>query len=465
MDDSTLKRSALLVACLASFLTPFMSSSLNVALPSIGGEFQMDAVLLSWVPTSFLLAASMFLVPFGRLADIHGRKKIFSYGVAIFTLSSLWCGLASNGFILIAGRVLQGLGGAMMFGVGVAILTSVFPAGERGRVLGINSAAVYIGLSIGPFIGGYLTHEFGWRSIFMVNIPLGILISIILSWKLKGEWAEAGGAKLDIAGTILYSLSLIGIMYGFSRLPDSAGWLLLLAGAASLAFFIRLESNAVSPMLDVRLFRENRVFGFSNLAALINYSATFAVGFLLSLYLQYARGLTPQQAGLVLVAQPLVMAIGSPYAGRLSDRIEPRIVASTGMSLIAAGLLVFVFLTPATPLWVIVTALFVLGSGFALFASPNTNAVMSSVERKRYGVASGTLATMRMTGQMLSIGIAMLIFALVVGRVQIRPDNMDKFITSVNIAFGVFSLSCVGGVFASLARGTIRGAGPPPTPP
>jgi MFS family permease len=341
----------------------------------------------------------------------------------------------------------------------------VFPAGERGRVLGINSAAVYIGLSIGPFIGGYLTHEFGWRSIFMVNIPLGILISIILSWKLKGEWAEAGGAKLDIAGTILYSLSLIGIMYGFSRLPDFAGWLLLLAGAASLAFFIRLESNAVSPMLDVRLFRENRVFGFSNLAALINYSATFAVGFLLSLYLQYARGLTPQQAGLVLVAQPLVMAIGSPYAGRLSDRIEPRIVASTGMSLIAAGLLVFVFLTPATPLWVIVTALFVLGSGFALFASPNTNAVMSSVERKRYGVASGTLATMRMTGQMLSIGIAMLIFALVVGRVQIRPDNMDKFITSVNIAFGVFSLSCVGGVFASLARGTIRGAGPPPTPP
>jgi MFS family permease len=353
----------------------------------------------------------------------------------------------------------------MMFGVGVAILTSVYPAGERGRVLGINSAAVYIGLSVGPFIGGYLTHQFGWRSIFLINVPLGIFISFVIAWKLKGEWAEAEGAKLDIAGTILYSLSLIGVMYGFSRLPDSSGWLLLLVGAAALALFIRLEATTVSPMLDVRLFHQNRVFGFSNLAALINYSATFAVGFLLSLYLQYARGLTPQQAGLVLVAQPLVMAIGSPYAGRLSDRVEPRIVASAGMSLIAVGLLVFAFLTTTTPLWVIITALFVLGFGFALFASPNTNAVMSSVERKLYGVASGTLATMRLTGQMLSIGIAMLIFALVVGRVQISPDNMDQFITSVNIAFGVFSLSCVGGVFASLARGKVRGTGLPLLPP
>ena len=455
MRDTVIQRSALLVASLSSFLTPFMSSSLNVALPRIGSEFGMDAVLLSWVPTSYLLAAAMFLVPFGRMADIHGRKRIFSYGVVLYTLASLLCAIAPGGIFLIGSRILQGIGGAMMFGIGVAILTSVFPSDQRGRVLGMNAAAVYVGLSVGPFVGGYLTQQFGWRAIFLVNLPLGLLMSLLVSWKLKGEWAEAKGAKLDIQGAIVYSLALIAVMYGFSRLPDTVGWVLIAAGIAGLVLFVRLEAKAESPMLDTNLFRLNRVFAFSNLAALINYSATFAVGFLLSLYLQYVRGLTPQQAGFVLVAQPLVMAIGSPYAGRLSDRIEPRIVASAGMSLIGVGLLVFAFLKVTTPMEVIVGGLIVLGLGFALFASPNTNAVMSSVDRKLYGVAAGTLATMRVTGQMLSIGIAMLIFALIVGRVQITPEYSERFLTSVNLAFGVFSISCFGGVFASLARGNV----------
>ncbi len=455
-SDSATQRSALLVATLASFLTPFMGSSLNVALPTLGAEFGMDAITLSWVPTSYLLAAAMCLVPFGRLADIYGRKRLFLYGVSVYTVTSLVCALAGSTIVLIGSRILQGIGGAMMLGIGVAILTSVFPATQRGRVLGFNSAAVYLGLSLGPFIGGYLTQQLGWRSIFLVNLPLGTLMVFAVLWRLKGAWAEARGAKLDIAGSLVYSTALITVMYGFSLLPGASGAGLIAAGVVAMGLFVRLEAKAESPMLDTRLFRVNRVFAFSNLAALINYSATFAVGFLLSLYLQYIKGLTPQQAGVVLVAQPAVMALGSPYAGRLSDRVEPRILASWGMALIVAGLLVFAFLSAATPLGVIIGGLLILGLGFALFSSPNTNAVMSSVDRSLYGVAGATLATMRMTGQMLSIGIAMLIFALLMGRVQITPDSSSRFLTSVNVAFGVFAALCVCGVFASLARGKVR---------
>jgi MFS family permease len=223
-----------------------------------------------------------------------------------------------------------------------------------------------------------------------------------------------------------------------------------------MVLFVRWELRAESPLVDMDLFRYNRTFAFSNLAALINYSATFAVGFLLSLYLQYIKGYTPQQAGVVLVAQAAVMALGSPFAGRLSDRIQPRIVASAGMGLIVVGLVMLTSLSQTTPLWLIIAALLLLGVGFALFSSPNTNAVMTSVERGSYGVAAGTVATMRMTGQMFSLGIVMLIFALLMGRVQILPEYHGEFLMSVRIAFGVFAALCFGGVFASLARGKIR---------
>jgi MFS family permease len=344
----------------------------------------------------------------------------------------------------------------MVFGTGVAILTSVFPPEERGRALGINVAAVYIGLSVGPFVGGFLTEQFGWRSIFALMVPLGLLMVIIVIRKLKGEWADAEGAKLDVPGTILYSTTLVAIMYGFSQLPHALGVSLLAAGLLGMVLFVRWELKAESPLVNMDLFRYNRTFAFSNLAALINYSATFAVGFLLSLYLQYIRGFTPQQAGLVLVAQAAVMALGSPFAGKLSDRIEPRIVASAGMGFIVVGLVFLTFLSETTPLWMIVLALVLLGIGFALFSSPNTNAVMSSVERNSYGVAAGTVATMRMTGQMFSLGIVMLIFAVAMGRVQILPEYYDQFLTSVRIAFGIFAALCFGGVFASLARGKVR---------
>jgi len=455
-NDIVNKRAALLVATLASFLTPFMGSSVNIALPSIGKEFLMDAVLLNWVATSYLLAAAMFLVPFGKIADIYGRKKIFLYGVSIYTISSFLSAISTSAITLISFRVLQGIGSAMIFGTGVAILTSVFPVGERGKVLGINAAAIYLGLSLGPFLGGVLTQHFSWRSIFLANVPLGLVIVIFAFCKLKGEWAEARGEKFDFIGSIVYGISLATIMYGFSLIPAMSGLWLVLGGIFVLLLFVGWETKAENPVLDINLFRNNTVFAFSNLAALINYSATFAVGFFLSLYLQYIKALSPQNAGLILVSQPVVMAIFSPFAGRLSDKFEPRIIASAGMALSVISLSLFAFLNQKTALEFVVASLILLGFGLALFSSPNTNAVMSSVERRFYGVASATLGTMRLTGQMLSMGIAMLIFAIYIGKVQITPQYYPLFLTSIKTAFIIFAVLCFAGIFASLARGKVR---------
>ncbi len=455
-DASTSKGAALLVATFSSFITPFMASSVNIALPAMGKRFALDAVSLAWVSTAFLLAAAMFTVPFGRIADIYGRKRIFLYGIITYTVSTLLVAIAPSAVFLIAFRVLQGIGSAMIFGTSVAILTSVYPAAERGRVLGWNAAAVYTGLSIGPAVGGVLTQHFGWQSIFLLSLPLGLITIIAVVWKLKGEWAEAKGEKVDFIGSVVYGLALVAIMYGFSRLPETLGIWLVAIGTAGLLAFIWWETRANNPILNIGLFRHNTVFSLSNLAALINYMATSAVGFLLSLYLQYIKGFSPQRAGLILISQAVVMAILSPLAGRLSDRIEPRVLASIGMALTTAGLILLTFLNQNTGLAFILLCLVILGLGFALFSSPNSNAVMSSVEKKFYGVASGILGTMRLTGQMFSLGIAMLLFALFIGHVRITPEYYLLFLESTRTAFIIFAALCFGGIFASLARGKTK---------
>jgi EmrB/QacA subfamily drug resistance transporter len=452
------KGSALLVTTLTSFLTPFMSSSVNIALPSIGKEFDMNAILLSWVATSYLLAATLFLLPFGRLADIYGRKRVYQWGVFFYILCSFFSAISTSATMLLVSRIFHGVAAAMIFATGVAILTSVFPPGERGKALGINVAAVYSGLSFGPFLGGFLTQQFGWRSIFISIIPLGIISLLFTYCKLKGEWAEARGEKIDVTGALIYSLTVIAIMYGFSLLPGRWGILLVLLGLLGMWAFVKWENSTTSPILDIPLLANNRVFAFSNLAALINYSATFAVGFLLSLYFQYIKGLSPQQAGFILVSQPVVMTLFSPFAGRISDRIEPRIVASRGMSFTAIGLFLLIFITASTGLHRIILILTLLGFGFALFSSPNTNAVMSSVDKKLYGVASATLGTMRLTGNMLSMGIVTLLFSIYIGRVKVTPENAEFFLMSVKVAFTIFAVLCFCGIFASLSRGNLKGS-------
>jgi len=429
-----------------------MGSATNIALPSIGREFKVDAITLGWIATSYLLAAGIFSVPFGRIADVKGRKKVFVIGLLVYSIGSFLSAIAPSAELLIGFRVVQGIGGAMIFATAVAILTSVFPPSERGKAIGINTGAVYTGLSLGPFLGGYLTQNFGWRSVFFINVPLGILALTLALWKLKGEWAEARGERFDFKGSAIYSLMLLFTIYGLTELAAP----FLIAGLILLLAFIAYEGRVEYPVLEIRLFRKNLTFSLSNLAALLNYSATFAVGFILSLYLQYIKGFDPQNAGIILISQPVIMAIFAPFAGWLSDRIEPRVVASAGMAVTALSLFIFSNIDEKTSISLIVANLMILGFGLALFSSPNTNAIMSSVERKFFGVASATVATMRLIGQILSMALVMLVFSILMGRVKITPEYYPMLIESARVSFMLFTVLCFIGIFASLGRGRIR---------
>ena len=452
MEDKSNKKIVLLITTLGAFIVPFMVSSINVALPSISKEFVMNTVLLNWVVLSFMLSIAVFILPFGRVADIFGRKKLLLYGISGYTVASILCGISFDTGMLIASRVLQGISGAIISVTIISMLSSVYFQGERGRALGINVAATYIGLSSGPFLGGFLTKYLGWRSIFFLVVPVGIIIIIILL-NLKQDWAEAKGEDFDYKGSIIYGVSLFAVIYGFSLIRSFWGITLILIGFILMIIFGFYENRVKNPILNMTLIKNNKILIFSSLAALINYSATFVVGYLLSLYLQYIKGFDPQQAGLILIAQPLIQALFSPLAGRLSDRIEPQMVASLGMAVTTIGLTFFIFLTENTNVEYIITALLIIGFGFALFSSPNTNAIMGSVAKKYYGVASGVIGSARSVGQTFSMGITSLVMVFYMGNVQISHSNYPNFLISIKATFIILTILCFLGIFASIARG------------
>jgi EmrB/QacA subfamily drug resistance transporter len=450
--STTSKNSVLLVATFAAFLTPFLGSAVNLALPAIGKDMNATAIGLGWVISSFILSSAVFMLPFGHLADIKGRKKIFSLGILMFTISTFLIIFSGSMTILIILRILQGLSGAMIFGTSLAMITSVFEPGERGKAMGINITAVYLGLSLGPVIGGLLTQYFGWRSIFVFLVPFGIVSLVLIKTRIKTEWAEASGEKFDWLGSVVYGLALASFIYGFSKLPSGIGWICLASGVILAVVFILFEKKIENPVFDIRLMIHNRVFAFSGLAALINYSATSAIGFFMSLYLQYLKGLDARSAGLIMISQPIAMTLLSPVAGRLSDRKNPGVIASTGMAITALGLILLCFINGSTPVYMIIMLMALLGTGFGLFSSPNSNAIMSSVEKRYLGVASGVVGTMRMIGQMMSMGIAMMLIALYLGQNAINPGNYPGLIASMRTGFIIFSGLSFLGIFASLAR-------------
>jgi MFS family permease len=452
----------LVAVSLAFIMVPFMAMAIMVALPSIGSDLGIDAVVLGWLVTAFIMASAVFVIPAGRIADIYGRRKIFLLGITISTLSSLFLGLSSSVPLLIFLRVIQGLGMAMIINTGVAIISSVFTAGQRGRALGITTAAIFAGQTLSYFIGGVLTQHLGWRSVFLLNVPFGLLVIIFVFTKLTDEWAEARGEKLDIPGTLIYAVMLVMVIYGFSLLPALTGVGLIGGGILAGYVFIKWETKVQSPIVNLNLFKKNRTFALSSLASLINYSSVQAIAFLLSLYMQYIMGLSPQSAGLVLIAQPFVLAVLSPLAGRLADIVQPRILVSIGMVITTLVLAQLIFLNPDTSIARILAIFVLSGIGMALFDPPNTNAIMGSVGKAYYGIASGTVATMRQLGMIVSMAITMLLFSFYIGRVEITPDYYPSFLKSMRAAFTVFAfLGCLG-IVTSLARGKIKD--PPDTP-
>jgi EmrB/QacA subfamily drug resistance transporter len=446
---------------------PFLVASINVALPTMAREFNMEAVVMSWVGTVYFLAIAMVQVPCGRLADIFGRRKMFIIGLLLAVVGSFLSALATSVPMLIISRVIQGIGAGMSFNNSIAILTTTIPSQERGRALGITMAGTYLGLSLGPFIGGILTRHLGWQSIFYLS---GILILVLVGlvfWALRREWIEARGEKFDLAGSVTFAVSLAAFMYGFSELPNTAlfvftfggtvvsipAYAIFIIGIAGLVFFVWWENRVNVPVYDLSIFRRNRVFTLSSLAALITYVSTFAVTFLLSLYLQYVKDFEPDEAGLVLIAASVLMTAFTPISGRISDKIEPRLVASVGLAINCLALFLLIFVGSGTSLWYIILALAFYGIGIGLFSSPNSNAIMGSVENRILGVASGTLGTTRTAGMMMSMGIMMVLFSIYVGSSEITREVYPEFLKSMRVGFIIFTvIAALGFVTQIFAR-------------
>jgi len=441
----------LIIVTIGTFLNPFAGSSINLALPLIAEEFSIDAIMLSWVPAAYLLSTSIFLLPAGMLGDIIGRAKVFSTGTLVYTAASLLAIFTPHAPMLLACRFLQGIGGAMLYGTAVGIIAELYPPGERGRAIGINVMAVYGGMTLGPFIGGLLTQFFGWRSIFFVTVLLGCIVLCNVR-KFPPLLNEQRRGTFDYKGAVLSGIALILFFVGVSRIPTTAAFgFILLAGLTFLLFY-HVETHQDSPLFPIPLLSANRTFSFSNLAALINYSATYAVTFLMSLYLQVVQGMSPAAAGSVLLIQPFVQMMVSPVAGRLSDRMDPSHLASLGLLISSFGLLGLALLGPSAALPHVALFLVLLGVGLGLFSTPNTTVIMGSVEREHYGLASSLLAAMRNTGMMLSMGIVMIVFALYLGTSAITPAIAAGFLASMHLVLLVFFVMTILGAIISLDR-------------
>ena len=398
---------------LTSFLTPFTGSALNLALPSLGAEYGASPAALGWVLGSFLLAAIVVLLPFGKLADRYGKRRFFIMGNGIFALTSFLAIFAPSLPWLIAARAAQGLGSAMTFATSMSILTLVIPKERRGWAMGWNVAVVYTGLTLGPAVGGFLNHYYGWQSIFILLTILGALAFGTARHTLQDEWYADSSPDWDKKGALLYGGAIMLIIYGLSQLlSQPAAPLLLIGGLLLFAVFLRYELHTQNPLLPVNLLFSNRPFSLSCLAALLNYCATFATSLLLSLYLQAILGLTSHSAGIILLAQPILMATLSPLMGRLSDKYAPTKLAALGQAVITAGLIGFALTVHTLSLYLLIPMLMITGTGFALFAAPNNNAIMSSVEKQHYGLATSLLSTTRLFGQVLSVAMMNLILSL-----------------------------------------------------
>jgi MFS family permease len=432
------RRNVLTASVLGSSLAPFMVSGLVVALPAIGDEFAANAVSLGWLTNVFFLAAAVFLVPLGRIADMYGVKKVFVTGIGVYLLSSLLCIFAPDIRFLTAARFVTGIGGGMIFGTSIALLSLSFPESERGKAIGINVTGMFIGFLLGFFLGGLLTYYVGWRSIFVLTIPFELLAIALIFLRIRGECELSRSRGLDIPGMILYALSILLLMIGFSSLPGLIGGAIIAGGIVCLALFILRELRAGSPVLDLRLFSGNETFARANLAALLFNTSNFAVIFLLSLYLQDIRNYDARFSGIILLTLVIFMALFSSYAGRLSDRIAPGIVIGTGVVLSTAGLFILTLVGADTSILAVIAALAVMGTGFAFFQSPLLRTLVSSVPKEVYGLASGMVETMRLVGMTISIAITTIVFTFFIGSTHITPAVSREFIGTIHLIFWIF---------------------------
>lgn len=444
----------LVIVTIVQFVIPFMVSSVGIALPTIGKDYHSSAILLSACITAFVLSLSIFMLPVSQFADIHGRRRIFSIGVGISTLTTLALALSPNIYVFIGIRFIQGLSSAMIFSTSVAILSSAFPLERRGWALGVSVSAVYLGMSAGPTSAGFLITGFGWRSIFYFVTLLQLLAFILTITKLHGEWISDQDKGLDWIGSIALCCTLLLLFIGTTQLNKMglAKYILFL-GLSSVVIFLRIEQKVSNPLLDLHLLRTNLPFTFNNAATCINYAAATGLIFFFSLYLQNIKGYSPKYAGLIMVIQPGIQALLSPLSGKLSDTYSPRYIAAIGIGSCTAGLATAAFIQEHSSLLMIIMVLVFLGLGFGLFATSNTAAIIGSVGPKNYGFASGLLASMRNMGMLVSMAIVSIVLGLFMDNQPLSIYNKGAFIFSMRVSFITFSVLSVFGILFSLGRG------------
>ena len=393
-----------------TFMSALDGSVVNTVLPLLRRELHASVAGIQWVTTVYLLVVSGLLLGVGRAGDLYGQKRMYLTGFVGFVLGSALCGAAPGAPALVALRGLQAVGAAMLFANAPAILTKTFPAAERGRALGTQATMTYLGLMVGPSLGGWLAHDLGWRSVFYINVPIGAA-ALLLAWRVVPEdEPRAERARFDLRGAALFLTGLVSLLAALNQ-GHAWGWAsvptlgLLACALILLIMFLRVEQRLASPMLDLSLFR-SRLFAAATGRALLNYVCVYSVVFVLPFLLIQQRGLNTQQTGLVLTAQPLVMAIVAPASGALSDRIGSRTLATAGMGVLALGLLLLSFAVGHGSVAAIAGALGVVGLGVGSFAAPNNSALMGAAPRHRQGIAAGVLATARNVGMVVGVGLS-----------------------------------------------------------
>ena len=447
------KKTIIWIVILTAFVTTFTGSALNLSIPDISSEFGISAGTVGWLVTGYTLAVAAFSVPFGRIADITCRKTVLVTGIAIFVACCIAAVFSVSVSMLIISRIIQGIGAAMIFSTNTAVLIDSFSQKRRGQMLGYSLAATYAGMSAGPAVGGFLNHHFGWRTVFVLTGILGAAALAVSILRLPGKKAEYRAGSEDIPGCIMYVIFIILMMYGLSEAGNGVlPYAIIVLGMITGIIFVRHELRTCEPAVRVRMLKENVGYAFSNLAAMMNYGATFAISYLISIYLQIIMGYTSQAAGIIMICQPAVIALFTPLAGKASDRISPFKLACAGMIICAAGTGIFIFIDQGTSVFVIAAVLVISGIGISLFSSPNTNAVMSCVSKEDYGVASSLLATMRAVGNTLSMVIVTVTVRQYVGAVSLMTAEPEELMKVVSVSFIVFTAICAAGAIISLKR-------------
>lgn len=449
--DTKLKKDMLVLGILVSFLTPFVRSSINLALPELGNEFHLSALFLSEISLVYLLVNAILYIPLGRMGDIYGQKRIFQYGLIIFTISSLLSAFSTSGEMFFIIRIFQATGNAMIFANLNALISSVFPENERGKAFGLTSMGVFVGLILGPILGGTTIEILGWRALFYVDTLIGLIAAIYAIKRFKYDWIVAPGEKLDILGSVLLGISLISLIYGFTNISYPSSLFIIIGGIITLSLFYLIQKRVTYPLLNLDLFK-SKSFTFGNITAFINYGAFVSVGFILSLYLQYLKGYHPLIAGLIVSIQAIMMVLVSPFAGKLADKIAPENVSTAGMVITTIGVALMTLINFHNAHYLGIISLIIFGGGIGLFYASNTKVVLSSVDKTYFGVASATLSNSRSLGQIFGLGIVSLVISAIMGQAQIVPANYPELIESIRISLGAIALLSALGIFTSLFK-------------